>query len=128
MPSEIRNTLTVQEIASEWVVHPGDRLTYKIWFLNASHNEASLRVETQLSELFDYVATAASHGASYNTGSHTLTWDNITVNGRSILTLSFEVTARPVPWPISASNTNAITVVHGPMPDEYMPAIVVIRP
>jgi uncharacterized repeat protein (TIGR01451 family) len=92
------------------VVAPGQVFTYTIDLHNSSAIPVTATVSDALPVQVEYVPGSASDGGSYDAGSRTLSWSNISVPEASPVLLTFAVQAEsPVVTPTRVVNTAAIS-------------------
>jgi uncharacterized repeat protein (TIGR01451 family) len=104
--------INAYKTASQWVVAPGQVLTYTIHVRNMNMTETTAQVTDPLPPEMNYVSGSANLDGVYNAGAHTLAWNVVTVTRGSEVALSFAVTATAVTTPTFVMNTATITTGH----------------
>lgn len=111
--------------ASHFVIGPNTNLTYSIRLHNSGSVDTTADVSDAIPTELDYVAGSVTGGGSYDAGTHTITWSNVTVASGQTVTLEFDVTHN-VSSPVVVVNTAEITPAGGNTIDRSM--VVLLKP
>ena len=76
--------------ASQFMLAPGEQLTYTIRLFNSGNVEAVATVTDPIPAELSYVTGSVSDGGTYNATTKTITWNNITVPPGGERALSFD--------------------------------------
>ena len=94
---------------SQYMVAPGEKLTYTIRLINTGTSQAVADVADVLPHPANYILDSASQGGVYDPARRALSWRGITVPVMGDVSLSFVVTMSAVPAPMPVVNTAVIS-------------------
>lgn len=100
-----------RKVASKSTLSEGESMTYTIELANSGDADATAMVTDPIPSQLAYVEGSATGGATYDSATMTLTWENTVVAANSTVALTFEVQAKPVTMPTTV--TNRATIVAG---------------
>jgi len=120
--------------ASQHHLAPGEELTYTIRLLNSGGAGTTADVVDELPEPMEYVAGSVTGGGTYDASTHSLSWDDVSVQAGEEILLTFKVTAS-VEKVETVVNTAVITpdgqqslnrsatvvLLANPLPDDRIP-------
>jgi uncharacterized repeat protein (TIGR01451 family) len=97
-----------QKLPSKAEVSNGEMLTYTIKLINSGSVSATVAVTDPIPSELNYVAGSANMGGSYDSGTDTLLWTDITVAAADHEELTFVVTPTEVTKPVVVENIATI--------------------
>lgn len=94
--------------ASHFQIGPNDNLTYSIRLHNSGTVDTTADVSDEIPSQFELVTGTITENGIYDTGTNTITWDDVAVASGESVTLEFEV-IHDVSKPVVVVNTAEIT-------------------